>query len=98
MAENQVPPRRVVVPHPFFERHRELLTRAVQAIHERSYWSAFPESASPKVYGEGAAEAGKAAFDKLLRQRFPITQPATIGDVPGERSPFGIPLGITYPK
>ncbi|MCC6196928.1 MAG: phenylacetic acid degradation protein PaaN [Burkholderiales bacterium] len=86
------------MPHPLFERHRELLTRAVQAIRERSYWSAFPESASPKVYGEGAAEAGKAAFDKLLGQRFPLTQPATVGDVAGERSPFGLALGVTYPK
>ena len=86
------------MPHPLFERHRALLERAVQAIHERSYWSAFPESASPKVYGEGAAEAGKAEFDALLTCRFPLTQPATVGDVGGERSPFGIPLGVTYPK
>jgi len=85
------------VPHPFFERHRALLERAVQAIHERSYWSAFPESASPKVYGEGAAEAGKAEFDALLNHRFPLTQPATVGDVGGERSPFGIALNVTYP-
>ena len=49
-----------------------------------------PESASPKVYGEGAAEAGKAAFDALLGKRFPLTQPATVGDVGGEKSPFGI--------
>jgi phenylacetic acid degradation protein paaN len=86
------------VPHPLFERHRALLERAVQAIHERSYWSAFPESASPKVYGENAAEAGKAEFESLRNRRFPLTQPATVGDVGGERSPFGFPLGITYPK
>jgi len=85
------------VPHPLFERHRALLERAVQAIHERSYWSAFPESASPKVYGEGAAEAGKAEFDALLNHRFPLTQPATVGEVGGERSPFGIALNVTYP-
>jgi phenylacetic acid degradation protein paaN len=86
------------VPHPLFERHRALLERAVQAIHERSYWSAFPESASPKVYGETAAEAGKAEFESLRNRRFPLTQPATVGEVGGERSPFGIPLGIAYPK
>ena len=86
------------MPHPLFERHRALLERAVQAIHERSYWSAFPESASPKVYGEGAAEAGKAEFDAVLNHRFPLTQPATVGEVGGERSPFGLPLGVTYPK
>ncbi len=86
------------MPHPLFERHRALLERAVQAIHERSYWSAFPESPSPKAYGEGAAEAGKAAFDALLGKRFPLTQPATTGEVGGERSPFGIDLGVSYPQ
>lgn len=83
--------------HPFFERHRALLERAVQAIHERSYWSAYAESPSPRTYGEGAAEAGKAAFDALLGKRFPLTQPATAGEVGGERSPYGMDLGITYP-
>ncbi len=86
------------VPHPFFERHRATLDRAVEAIAARSYWSAYPESASPKVYGEGAAEAGKAAFDALKDKPFPLEQPATIGQVGGEQSPYGMPLGITYPK
>jgi phenylacetic acid degradation protein paaN len=86
------------VPHPFFERHRETLDRALEAIAKRGYWTPFPESPSPKNYGEGAAEAGKAAFDKLANQRFPLTQPATVGQVGNERSPFGIRLGITYPK
>ena len=84
--------------HPFFERHRGTLERAVQAIHERGYWSAYPESASPKVYGEGAAEAGRAAYDALLGKRFPLQQPATVGEVGGEKSPFGPALGVTYPK
>ena len=84
--------------HPLFERHRPLLERAVQAIGERTYWSAFPESASPKVYGEGAAEAGKAAFEAQLGKPFAMTQAATAGEVGGEISPFGMPLGITYPR
>lgn len=84
--------------HPFFERHRATLERAVQAIHERSYWSAYPESASPKVYGEGAADAGRAAYEALLGKRFPLQQPATVGQVGGEKSPYGPALGVTYPK
>jgi len=86
------------VANPFFERHRATLDRAVQAITTRGFWTAFPESPSPKVYGEGAAEAGKAAFDKLANQRFALPQPATIGQVGSERSPYGVRLGITYPK
>jgi phenylacetic acid degradation protein paaN len=86
------------VSHPFFEKHRATLDRAVDAIADRGYWTPFPESPSPKNYGEGAADAGKAAFDRLANQRFPLTQSATIGQVGAERSPYGITLGITYPK
>src|SRR5437868_5823439 len=87
-----------VVPHPLFDRHRALLERALTAIGERGYWTAFPESASPKVYGEGSAEAGKAAFDALRDKPFPLDQAGTIGSVGRERSPYGFALGITYPK
>ena len=84
--------------HPLFDRHRERLERALTAIAERSYWSAFPESASPKVYGEGSAEAGKAAFDALRDKPFALEQPGTTGTVGGERSPYGFALGIAYPQ
>ena len=86
------------MPHPLFDRHRDLLQRAVQAIAERGYWSAYPESASPKVYGEGTSEAGKAAFETLRGKRFPLMQPATVGQVGSERSPYGFALDISYPK
>ncbi len=86
------------MPHPLFERHRATLDRALQAIAERGYWSPFPESASPKNYGEGTAEAGKAAFDALLGKPFPLEQPGTVGTVGGETSPYGFALGIGYPK
>ncbi len=86
------------MPYLFFERHKALLDQALVAIAGRGYWSAFPESASPKVYGEGAAEAGKAAFDALLNKPFPIELPGATGTVGAEMSPYGIALGIAYPK
>jgi phenylacetic acid degradation protein paaN len=86
------------VSHSLFERHQTLLEHALQAVAARGYWSAFPESPSPKVYGEGAPEAGKAAFDALLQQPFPLALPGTTGTVGGERSPYGFPLGVTYPR
>src|SRR5690348_2026900 len=86
------------VTHPFFERHRATLERALEAIAERSYWTPYPESPGPRNYGEGAAAAGKAAFDRLANTRFPLAQPATVGQVGSERSPYGVRLGITYPK
>ena len=84
--------------HPLFDKHKATLERALQAIAERGYWSPYPESASPRVYGEGAAEAGKAAFDALLGKPFELDQAGTVGTTGRERSPYGIDLGIRYPK
>ena len=84
-------------PHPMYATHREILDRALQAISERSYWSAYPESPSPKVYGETAAADGKAAFEAYLGQDFPLDQPGTTDRVATETSPFGIDLGVRYP-
>ena len=84
--------------HPLFVRHRPLLEQALKALADRGYWSAFPESPSPKVYGEGAAEGGKAAFDALLDKPFPLKLPGATGTIGAERSPYGFPLGISYPR
>jgi phenylacetic acid degradation protein paaN len=84
--------------NPLFERHKPLLDQALAAIASRGYWSAFPESPSPKVYGEGAAEAGKAAFDALLNTPFPMQLPGGHGTIGAEVSPYGFALGVTYPK
>ena len=86
------------MPHPLFARHQTLLEHALKAIAERGYWSAFPESPSPKVYGEGAAEAGRAAFDALLQRPFALSLPGVAGTVGGEHSPYGFALGVTYPR
>ena len=81
----------------FFATHEELLTTAVRAISERGYWSAYPESPSPKVYGENAAAEGKAAFEALLGKDFPLDQPSA-DRVSPERSPLGIALDVRYPR
>ena len=84
------------MPHPLFERHAATIERALAAIGDRGYWSAYSES--PKAYGEGAVEAGKAAFDALIGKPFALDQPGTAGTVGREVSPFGMPLCIGYPK
>ncbi|MFC4006825.1 phenylacetic acid degradation protein PaaN [Nonomuraea purpurea] len=81
-----------------FEQHRETLEKALSAIAGRGYWSAYPESPSPRVYGEGAAERGKEAFEAHLGKPFPLDQPGTGAWIGAERSPFGIDLGVTYPQ
>jgi phenylacetic acid degradation protein paaN len=80
------------------DRHRERLDAAVAASAARSYYSAFEESPSPRVYGESAAAEGKAAFEELLHQPFPLETPGSEGTVATERSPYGIDLGVTYPR
>ncbi|WP_117209713.1 phenylacetic acid degradation protein PaaN [Allorhizocola rhizosphaerae] len=81
----------------FFSTHEELLTTALRAISERSYWSAYSESPSPKVYGETAVPEGRAAFQALLGKDFPLDQPAAQRVAP-EKSPLGIALGVSYPQ
>src|SRR3954453_7627396 len=88
----------MTTPAELFRTHRELLDRATEAPAPRAYWSAFPESPSKSVYGEEAAPAGERAFRALLGKPFPIDVPGAAGTVSTERSPFGLDLGVGYPK
>ncbi|MDG4761704.1 phenylacetic acid degradation protein PaaN [Micromonospora sp. WMMD710] len=84
-------------PHPLYDRHADTLNRALTAITERGYWSAYPESPSPRVYGETAAADGKAAFEAYLGGDFPLDQPGTGERIATEASPFGVELAVRYP-
>ncbi|MFF3851953.1 phenylacetic acid degradation protein PaaN [Micromonospora sp. NPDC002575] len=84
-------------PHPEYDKHADTLRRALTAITERGYWSAYPESPSPRVYGETAAADGKAAFEAYLGGDFPLDQPGTGDRVATEASPFGLELNVRYP-
>jgi phenylacetic acid degradation protein paaN len=87
------------VSHPLFERHQKTIEAAVAAIRTRTYWSAYPEIPSGKIYGETAKADGQAAFEARLNKPFTLDQPGTIGQVGGEVSPYlGKPLGVTYPQ
>jgi phenylacetic acid degradation protein paaN len=81
-----------------FERHRSTLEQAVEATRTRGYFSAYPESPSPRVYGETAAADGLAAFEALLGMEFPLSTPGAEGTVVTEKSPYGLPLDIAYPR
>ncbi|MGH3858962.1 phenylacetic acid degradation protein PaaN [Actinokineospora sp.] len=80
-------------------RHRAILDRALEVIATRGYWSPFPED--PKAYGDAARAAGERAFHALLGTPMEFDQPGVDGMVGpgdgGERSPYGMPLGISYP-
>jgi phenylacetic acid degradation protein paaN len=79
-----------------FDAHQQLLLGALAAIRTRGYWSAFSEV--PKTYGEAAPAEGRAAFEALLGRPFDFDDMPAQERVGAEVSPFGRPLGITYPK
>ncbi|MEP0846586.1 MAG: phenylacetic acid degradation protein PaaN [Phycisphaerae bacterium] len=84
--------------HAMFERHRKTLDAAVEALGRRTYWSAYPETPSGKIYGESAKDEGAAAFQRRLNGTFDLDQPGTLGTVGSESSPYGLNLNIRYPK
>nr|WP_241265918.1 phenylacetic acid degradation protein PaaN [Streptomyces boncukensis] len=79
------------------EKHRPTLDRALEAIRSREFWSPHPEH--PKAYGEEAPERGRQAFDALRGRRFELPgQPGSGGWTATEVSPFGLEMGIEYPR
>jgi phenylacetic acid degradation protein paaN len=82
----------------FFVKHRSLLDEACRVARTRTYWSAFPEAPSGKVYGETAKADAEAAFETLLGKPFDLDQPGGGTRVGAERSPYGPALGVSYPQ
>ncbi|TDD58217.1 phenylacetic acid degradation protein PaaN [Kribbella antibiotica] len=78
--------------------HRDRLDAALTAIRSRGYHSAFPESPSPRVYGETAAADGQTAFEAHLGTTYAVETPGSRGTVITEESPFGIKLDVSYPR
>ncbi|MEO8556273.1 MAG: phenylacetic acid degradation protein PaaN [Actinomycetota bacterium] len=82
------------------EQYREALQQGREALASRGYFSRYPESPSPRVYGEAAAAEGLAAFEAHLGAEF-----SSLGDQPtdgsfagSEVSPYGPMLQIRYPR
>jgi phenylacetic acid degradation protein paaN len=82
----------------FFKTHQATLDQALSSILERNFWSAYPENPSPRAYGETAAQEGQAAFEAYRGKAFPLTLEGAQGEVGNEQSPFGVDLGIRFPK
>ncbi|GAA4301242.1 phenylacetic acid degradation protein PaaN [Nibribacter koreensis] len=81
------------------EQHRPVLERAIQALHERTFFSQYPEHPSPAVYGEGADQAGLEKYQSLLGKPYEeLLQSGAEGWAGQEESPYNQEnLGITYP-
>lgn len=83
-----------------FEKHQALLNRAVEALHARTFFSAFPEHPSPAVYGEEADAEGQQKFKEMLGKNFAgLQQPDPEAWAGQEESPYlQEPLNISYPR
>lgn len=81
----------------FFEKHEEILERAIDANLEREFFAQYPEH--PKAYGQDAGSNGEKAYKNQLGKPFKEllqSEPDTWGGV--ENSPYTREdLGITYP-
>lgn len=85
--------------HTLLDTHEGVLREAGAALATRVYYSRYPDSPSPRVYGEGAADAGRAAYERRLASQFTglADQPSDGTWVGDEVSPFGPVLGVSYP-
>ncbi len=80
-------------------KHAEVLDLARTALAARSYYSRYPESPSPRVYGEQAAADGLAAYEAHLGREYAgLHQPSTGTFTGSEVSPYGPTLAVQYPR
>lgn len=82
-----------------FEKHNSVLTKAIDALHSRKFYAAFPEHPAPAVYGETADADGQAKFKAALGNKFSeLKQTNAEGWAGQEESPYlQEPLKISYP-
>lgn len=81
-----------------FKKHNKILTRALEEIKNRGFWSPYFEMPSSKVYGEDVKEKANESFKVQLNNRFEIKGLESNKYIGKEISPYGFDLGITYPS
>ncbi len=82
-----------------FQKHETVLRAAIEALHSRKFFSAFPEAPLPAVYGETADADGQARFKAHLGKKFEELQETSSTQwIGGEESPYlQESLKILYP-
>lgn len=82
-----------------FEKHNALLNKAIEALHARTFYAAFPEQPAPAIYGETADADGQAKFKVTLGKKFSELKQSGETDWAGqEESPYmRDALKISYP-
>jgi phenylacetic acid degradation protein paaN len=82
-----------------FEKHNPTLIKAIEALHSRKFYAAFPEHPAPAVYGETADVDGQSKFKAALNNQFTeLMQTGAESWAGQEESPYlQQPLGVQYP-
>lgn len=82
-----------------FSKHQATLQQAIKALHDRTFYAAFPENPAPAIYGETADADAKAKFTAQCNNRFTeLKQSGEDGWAGQEESPYlQEPLKIAYP-
>ncbi len=83
-----------------FEKHKGFLDEAIKALHDRSFYAAYPEFPSKEIYGENADPDGQDFFKSQIGKKFEeLSHEGSIGWVGTEESPYlGNALNISYPQ
>lgn len=79
--------------------HRGVLEKAITALHQRTFFAAFPENPAPATYGETADADGQLKFKRFIGKKFEeLHQTGAESWAGQEESPYlQEPLGILYP-
>jgi len=82
-----------------FQKHEPILKKAIEALHSRVFYAAFPEHPAPAIYGETADADGQSKFKNQLGKKFEeLKQLAATGWGGQEESPYTQEtLNISYP-
>lgn len=83
-----------------YQKHKDLLEKAITALHERTFFAAYPEHPSPKIYGETADKDGREKFQASMSKNFEELDQGNASSWVGvEESPYlQEPLNIKYPS
>jgi phenylacetic acid degradation protein paaN len=82
-----------------YKKHDTLINKAIKALHDRTFFAAYPEHPAPAVYGETADADGQAKFKSALGKKFEeLNQSGAEGWGGQEESPYlQEKLNISYP-
>jgi len=82
-----------------FDKHQPVITKAIEALHSRVFFAAFPENPAPAIYGETADAEGQAKFKNQLGKKFEELKQSGAASWGGqEESPYTQEaLNISYP-